>query len=78
MHGSYLGPDYAQVEIEKRLTKLGARFYVLHDSELMEKTDRAGQSKSRWVDAGRMEFGPRALGGRSIIADPRSEDMQKR
>ena len=37
MHGSYLGPDYAQVEIEKRLTKLGARFYVLHDSELIKR-----------------------------------------
>ncbi len=78
MQGAYLGPSYPQEEIERRLRSVGARFDVLSDDALI---DGAAQALARgqavgWHQ-GRMEFGPRALGGRSILGDPRSPTMQK-
>jgi carbamoyltransferase len=79
MAGSYLGPEFAQTEIEERLRAAGARFDVLDDDALIDATVDAlvDQSAVGWFQ-GRMEFGPRALGGRSILGDPRASDMQKR
>ena len=78
MKGSYLGPSYSNKEIEKSLTNLGAKFNILSDDDLIKKTsdDLANGHAIGWFQ-GRMEFGPRALGGRSIIGDPRSPNMQK-
>ena len=78
MHGAYLGPSYAQSDIEARLAAAGAVFTVVDDAQLIEKTAAAlaaGQAVG-WHQ-GRMEFGPRALGNRSILGDPRSPTMQK-
>ncbi|NGZ06952.1 MAG: carbamoyltransferase [Magnetococcales bacterium] len=78
MSGSHLGPEYGQEEIETRLQRAGARFTVLSEAALLEATTdalMAGQAIG-WHQ-GRMEFGPRALGGRSILGDPRSPTMQK-
>jgi len=77
MEGSYLGPQYGQHEIEERLTALGARFRVLPDDELLRRTvdALAGGKAVGWFQ-GRMEFGPRALGARSILGDARSPTMQ--
>ena len=77
MRGAYLGPVYAQADIENRLTKAGASYQVVTDSDLIEMTARllAGENVVGWFQ-GRMEFGPRALGGRSILGDPRSPQMQ--
>jgi carbamoyltransferase len=78
MNGSYLGPEYAQDDIERRLTAAGAKFTVAGDNALIDTTAQAlaaGQAVG-WFQ-GRMEFGPRALGGRSILGDPRSPSMQK-
>jgi len=78
MKGSYLGPEYSQNDIEARLTQLGATFDVLDDKTLMMETAKAlADEKAVGWFQGRMEFGPRALGGRSILADPRSTKMQK-
>ena len=78
MNGSYLGPKFDEQVIEKSLSKLGAHFIKLDSESLTEKI--ANELKNGkiigWFQ-GRMEFGPRALGCRSIIADPRSEKMQK-
>ncbi len=78
MHGSYLGPAFEQGEIERRLTAAGARFTTLDDAETIQRTARAlaAQKAVGWFQ-GRMEFGPRALGGRSILGDARSPAMQK-
>jgi carbamoyltransferase len=78
MQGSYLGPVYDQKDIETRLTNAGAVFEILSDEETIQRTADAMASERAigWMQ-GRMEFGPRALGGRSIIADPRSPKMQK-
>jgi|TARA_Y100000389_G_C17470440_1_gene530003 carbamoyltransferase len=78
MKGSYLGPEYNQKFIEKELKKIGAVYEILDEDELLEKTveNLTNSSAVGWFQ-GRMEFGPRSLGCRSIIADPRSEDMQK-
>ena len=78
MKGSYLGPEYIQSEIEEDLKKLGANFKVLEEDELINITaeDISNGSAIGWFQ-GRMEFGPRALGGRSILGDPRSSNMQK-
>lgn len=78
MQGSYLGPSFDQAEIEKRLTEAGAKFEVLEESALIDalSSGLADEKALGWFQ-GRMEFGPRALGGRSIIADPRSPEMQK-
>ena len=78
MRGSYLGPDYSQADVEVRLTAIGARFSILDDDALLEKTVAALVSGKAvgWFQ-GRMEFGPRALGARSILGDPRLPDMQR-
>lgn len=78
MRGAYLGPDFGQDEIERRLDALGARFRVLEDDETIAVTaDQLADGKAVGWMQGRMEFGPRALGGRSILGDPRSATMQK-
>lgn len=78
MRGSYLGPVWEQSEIEKRLAEAGAKFTVLSDDQLIEQTATAlAEEKAVGWMQGRMEFGPRALGGRSILGDPRSPTMQK-
>ena len=78
MQGSYLGPEYSQKEIEEQLDKAGAKYEIFKDEELLDKTatDLSNEEAIGWFQ-GRMEFGPRALGGRSILGDPRSEKMQK-
>ena len=78
MQGGYLGPEYAQPDIEQRLTAAGARFTTVSDDDLIETTAQAlvDQKAIGWFQ-GRMEFGPRALGARSILGDPRSPEMQK-
>jgi carbamoyltransferase len=78
MSGAFLGPSFSQADIERRLTKAGARFGVLSDDEMIEATAQAlaTQQAVAWFQ-GRMEFGPRALGARSILGDPRSPTMQK-
>lgn len=78
MRGSYLGPEFSQSEIEAELTAAGAKFEVLDDAALIEMTAQglADGKAVGWMQ-GRMEFGPRALGGRSILGDPRSPAMQK-
>ncbi|HEX6002611.1 MAG TPA: carbamoyltransferase [Burkholderiales bacterium] len=77
MSGSFLGPNFAQDECAARLQVAGARFSVLTEDEMIETCARdlaAGRAVG-WFQ-GRMEFGPRALGGRSILGDPRSPKMQ--
>ncbi len=78
MQGSYLGPGYEQADIEQRLSRCGARFSVLTDEGLLESVagELANGKAVGWFQ-GRMEFGPRALGGRSILGDPRSQTMQR-
>ncbi|HEY2842565.1 MAG TPA: carbamoyltransferase [Bryobacteraceae bacterium] len=77
MHGSYLGPEFAQSDIEERLRAAGARFEVRTDSELFDAcVDGLAEEKALGWFQGRMEFGPRALGARSILGDPRSPRMQ--
>lgn len=78
MRGSYLGPEWSGDEIERRLTAQGAVFSVLPEDEVVRTTARylADEKAVGWM-RGRMEFGPRALGGRSILGDPRSPTMQK-
>jgi carbamoyltransferase len=78
MSGAYLGPEYPQSEIEGRLAAAGARFQVLAEDDLVDATVDAlvGENAVGWFN-GRMEFGPRALGNRSILGDPRSPSMQK-
>jgi len=78
MKGSYLGPSFSNEEIEYTLKDLGANYKKLEDDELLKVTAReiSNEKTIGWFQ-GRMEFGPRSLGGRSIIADPRSEKMQK-
>jgi len=78
MEGSYLGPEYTNDEIQNELKDMGAKYSVLSDEEIIEKT---AESLSKgdavgWFQ-GRMEFGPRALGARSILGDPRNPEMQK-
>jgi len=77
MQGSYLGPNYSNEELSKRLDHLGAKYHSITEEALI---DQAAQSLSQekvigWFQ-GRMEFGPRALGGRSILGDPRSTKTQ--
>ena len=78
MKGSYLGPEFTDKEIEYELKKNGAVYTKLLETDLIEKVASAiAEEKAVGWMQGRMEFGPRALGGRSIIADPRSSIMQK-
>ena len=78
MRGSYLGTEYNQEEIESELKAAGANFETLKYDELIDKTSEflSNEKAIGWFQ-GRMEFGPRALGGRSILGDPRSDKMQK-
>jgi carbamoyltransferase len=77
MNGAYLGPEFSQQEIESRLTAAGAVFSTLSDSELIEASAEAlVEGKALGWFQGRMEFGPRALGSRSILGDARSPSMQ--
>ena len=78
MKGAYLGPEFTDTEIEAELTACGAEFKKLSEAEMIEEVAAAlaDENAVGWMQ-GRMEFGPRALGGRSIIADPRSPFMQK-
>jgi carbamoyltransferase len=78
MKGSYLGPSYSQQDIEKKLINCDAKFEAVTEEEMFEQTSQAlAEGKAIGWFQGRMEFGPRALGGRSILGDPRSETMQK-
>ena len=79
MGGSYLGPEFSQIEIESRLKKCGANFEVENNEDkLISFTiDKLIEGNAIGWFQGRMEFGPRALGNRSIIADPRNSTMQK-
>jgi carbamoyltransferase len=79
MHGAYLGPSFEQPEIERRLRAAGAVFTTAADETalLTAVVDALVQEKAIGWFQGRMEFGPRALGSRSILADPRSPAMQK-
>ena len=78
MNGSYLGPEYSQKEIEKQLDDIGAKYEIVLYEDLIDKTvnDLLQEKAVGWFQ-GKMEFGPRALGARSILADPRSDRMQK-
>ncbi len=78
MQGGYLGPEYQQADIERRLGEAGGVFSVLGESEIIDATAEsiAGGKAVGWFQ-GRMEYGPRALGGRSILGDARSPTMQK-
>jgi len=78
MKGSYLGNEFSQNEIEDELSSIGAIFQTYNYEDLIENTSNylADEKAIGWFQ-GRMEFGPRALGARSIIADPRSDKMQK-
>jgi carbamoyltransferase len=77
MSGSYLGPSFSQSEIEDSLRRIGARFSVLDDGALLDETVQAlVDGKAMGWFQGRMEFGPRALGARSILGDARSPTMQ--
>lgn len=78
MSGAYLGPSFEQSDIERRLRVAGARYSVFDEPALLDRTASALASNLAvgWFQ-GRMEFGPRALGNRSILADPRPPDMQK-
>ena len=78
MQGSYLGTEFTQNEIENELNSLGANFEILNYENLINNTAEylSNEKAVGWFQ-GRMEFGPRALGGRSILGDPRSDKMQK-
>jgi carbamoyltransferase len=78
MNGSYLGPSYTDTETAARLQAAGAKFQMLDDETLITRTaDALAQGRAVGWFQGRMEFGPRALGNRSILGDPRSPSMQK-
>ena len=78
MRGAYLGPSYSDNNVELKLKKLGARFRKYSEEQIIDITAKElSNSKTIGWFQGKMEFGPRALGARSIIADPRSEKMQK-
>ena len=78
MKNSYLGTEFTQEEIEKELSSLGANFETFNYEDLIQNTATflSNEKAIGWFQ-GRMEFGPRALGGRSILGDPRSDKMQK-
>jgi carbamoyltransferase len=78
MRGAYLGPEFSQLEIQQRLAAAGAKFSVVDESgAIAEAVDALAAQKAVGWFQGRMEFGPRALGGRSILGDPRSPTMQR-
>jgi carbamoyltransferase len=78
MQGAYLGPAYDQGEIERRLSAAGAKYQILSDQDMVRQTvDSLERGDAVGWFQGRMEFGPRALGARSILGDPRNPEMQK-
>jgi carbamoyltransferase len=78
MKGAFLGPEFTDDDIQTRLTAAGAKFETFDEATIIEKTAQAlVDNKAIGWFQGRMEFGPRALGGRSILGDPRSPEMQK-
>tara|TARA_B100001175_G_scaffold309259_1_gene310709 strand:- start:354 stop:1439 length:1086 start_codon:yes stop_codon:yes gene_type:complete len=78
MSGSFLGPQFLDKEVEFELHSIGANFKEFSHEEMIDKTANfLNEGKAIGWMQGRMEFGPRALGSRSILADPRSPDMQK-
>ena len=78
MNGSFLGPQFSQSDIERRLQYASANFQVLETEDMIDQTAGAlAAGKAVGWFQGRMEFGPRALGSRSILGDPRSKTMQK-
>jgi carbamoyltransferase len=78
MQGGYLGPAFSDEDVRTQLNSLGARFDNLEDDDVTALTaDALAQGKAVGWMQGRMEFGPRALGARSILGDPRSPTMQK-
>jgi carbamoyltransferase len=78
MQGGYLGPEFSLDDIQRRLAKVGAVFDTLDDEGMLEACARAlAEGKALGWFQGRMEFGPRALGARSILGDARSPSMQK-
>jgi carbamoyltransferase len=78
MQGAFLGPSFEQHEIESRLKAAGARYATHPEADIIEHTAQIlAQGKAVGWMQGRMEFGPRALGARSILGDPRSPEMQK-
>ena len=78
MKGSYLGPEFTQDQIEYELKSIGANFETVEYENLIDQTSNyLSEEKAIGWFQGRMEFGPRALGGRSILGDPRSNKMQK-
>jgi carbamoyltransferase len=78
MNGSYLGPSFTDDEVENELKNCGANYKKLTSDQIIKDTAKAlSEEKAVGWFQGRMEFGPRSLGNRSIIADPRSEKMQK-
>tara|TARA_B100000989_G_scaffold290507_1_gene263747 strand:- start:528 stop:2363 length:1836 start_codon:yes stop_codon:yes gene_type:complete len=78
MNGSYLGPQFEPNEIEEELKNLGANYKIFQEDDVINETAKLiSQGKAIGWFQGRMEFGPRALGGRSILADPRDPKMQK-
>lgn len=77
MQGGYLGPCYEQSDIERRLSRMGARYEVMEEQELLQACVKIlAEGKALGWFQGRMEFGPRALGARSILGDARSPQMQ--
>ncbi len=78
MNGSYLGPEYSQEVIENQLKNLGANYEILNEDDLINKTvENLDNDEAIGWFQGRMEFGPRALGARSILGSPKSTTMQK-
>ena len=78
LSGAYLGPQFSAEDVVQRLSAAGARFDVLDDATLLERTvDRLDRGDAVGWFQGRMEFGPRALGNRSILGDPRKPEMQR-
>ena len=78
MQGSYLGPSYDDGDVTKRLEAAGAKFETLTEEKMIDITAQAlADGKAIGWFQGRMEFGPRALGGRSFLGDARSPEMQK-
>ena len=78
MNGSYLGSEFTQDQIEKELKSIGANYETVDYERMINQTsDHLSNEKAIGWFQGRMEFGPRALGGRSILGDPRSDKMQK-
>jgi carbamoyltransferase len=77
MAGAFLGPSFGHDEVVKRLTAAEARFHIVTEEEMIRRTAQAlSEGKAAGWFQGRMEFGPRALGARSILGDPRSPEMQ--